>query len=52
MIRTLFVFIFGVYIGQEYGNLIPNVKIKTYEVFENFKTTELYKKINRDLKNN
>jgi len=52
MIRTLCVFIFGVYVGQEYGNLIPNVKSKTYEVFENFKTTELYKKINEDLKKN
>ena len=50
MIRTLCVFIFGVYVGQEYGNLIPNVKNKTCEVFENFKTTDLYKKVNEDLK--
>ena len=50
MIRTLCIFLFGIYIGQEYGNLIPNVKSKTYEAYNNFKTTDLYKKINEDLK--
>jgi hypothetical protein len=50
MMRILIVFIAGVYIGQEYGNTIPNVKIKSYELYESFKRTEFYKKISEDFK--
>ena len=51
MLRTLIVFVAGVYIGQEYGNTIPNVKMKSYELYESFKAMEFYKKI-EILKNN
>lgn len=50
MIRTLVVFFAGVYIGQEYGNLIPSVKKKSGELFETFKQTDLYKKVVDDFK--
>lgn len=49
MIRTVFVFLIGVYIGQEYGNEIPSVKLHTYEVIDRFKSTDLYKKIMDDI---
>jgi hypothetical protein len=49
MFRTLIVFIAGVYIGQEYGNTIPNVKVRSYEMYESLKSTEFYKKIRDDL---
>lgn len=51
MLRSLFIFAVGVYIGQEYGTLIPNVKIKTYEAFDNIRRTELYKKMCEDIHN-
>jgi hypothetical protein len=49
MFRTLIVFIAGVYIGQEYGDTIPSVKVKSYEMYESLKSTEFYKKIRDDL---
>lgn len=52
MFRTIAVFILGVYVGQEYGNLIPNVKMKGEEFYENLLETDFYKKIIDDLKKN
>lgn len=49
MIRITFVFLLGVYIGQEYGNNIPNVSKKSLEIFELFKNTEIYGILSRDL---
>ena len=43
MIQNICSFIFGVYIGQEFGTYIPNVKNKSIELFNDFKKTELYK---------
>lgn len=50
MFRTLAIFIFGVYVGQEYGNVIPNVKLKSEEFYDKFTETEFYKKIKSDFK--
>ena len=50
MFRTIAVFILGVYVGQEYGNVIPNVKIKSEELLDNFLETDFYKKLKEDLK--
>lgn len=52
MFRTIAVFILGVYVGQEYGNLIPNVKVKGEEFYDNLLETEFYKKISEDFKKN
>jgi len=49
MFRSLIIFTLGVYIGQEYGDTIPSVKIKSYEMYESLKSTEFYKKIRNDL---
>ena len=48
IIKYTITFLLGVYAGQEYGSVIPNVKDKTCEVYNNFKNTELYKKIEQD----
>jgi hypothetical protein len=50
MLKYTVVFLIGVFVGQEYGTLIPNVKTKAIETFNEFKKTDLYKKINDDLK--
>ena len=50
MLRSLLIFAFGVFVGQEYGSSLPNIKLKTYEMFDNFKETDLYKKLNEDFK--
>ena len=42
MFQSIVSFLFGVYIGQEFGNNIPNVKNKTIEVFKEFEKTEFY----------
>jgi hypothetical protein len=51
MFRSLVIFALGVYVGQEYGTLIPSVKIKTYEMYDNLRQTQLYKKICEDIHN-
>lgn len=50
MLRSLTIFLLGVYVGQEYSDTIPNVKTKVYEVLEEFKKTELYKKMSEEIK--
>jgi hypothetical protein len=50
MLRSLVIFMVGVYVGQEYGSSIPSVKEKSYEMFEQFRTTDLYKKICEDVR--
>lgn len=52
LIKHTITFLFGIYIGQEYGKYIPNVKNKTVEYFTEFKKTEFYKKIREDFKKN
>jgi len=39
--------IFGVYIGQEYGNQIPNVKTQVNKYYEEFQKSELYKNLTK-----
>lgn len=50
MLRTLAVFMLGVYVGQEYGSVIPNVKSKSEEFYDKFTETEFYKKLKSDFK--
>lgn len=45
MIRDISILLIGIYIGQEHGNKIPNVKIKAIEYYNIFKQTELYKNL-------
>jgi hypothetical protein len=52
MIKYTIVFLAGVYIGQEYGYTIPNVKGGMIQAYDKFKNTELYKKIRDDLNKN
>ena len=42
MFQNVISFLFGVYIGQEFGPQIPNVKEKTIEIYSEFKKTEFY----------
>jgi uncharacterized membrane-anchored protein YhcB (DUF1043 family) len=48
--RLLIAFVVGIYVGQEYGRLLPNVRNKTMEIFEELKNTDLYKKVREDVK--
>ena len=47
MIKYTVVFFLGVYVGQEY-KAIPNVRMKAVEYYNQFTTTEFYKKIKED----
>ena len=49
MLRMTIAFIAGVYVGQEYGKLIPNVKAKTLEYITEFKKSDIYKKMTEDV---
>jgi hypothetical protein len=49
MIKYIGVFLLGVYIGQEYGNDIPNVNKKAKELTVILKNTEIYNMLSRDL---
>lgn len=33
--RTIIALLFGIYIGQEYGKLIPNLKNESIKLYEN-----------------
>lgn len=50
MIKYTIVLLTGIYIGQEYGNNIPNVKEYTIKTYNDFTKTEFYKKIKEDFK--
>lgn len=49
MVKYSIAFLLGVYVGQQYGNALPNLKKKYEEIYENFKQSEFYKKINEDI---
>jgi hypothetical protein len=48
MIKIVIAFVTGVYIGQEYGKLIPNVKNESVKKYEEFINSDFYKKIKED----
>lgn len=52
LIKHTITFLFGIYVGQEYGKYIPNVKNKAMEYFKELKKTELYMKLENDFKKN
>ena len=35
--RSLLAFLLGVYVGQEYGNLLPSLKNESIKMYENIK---------------
>ncbi len=43
MLQSIMSFLLGVYVGQEFGNNIPNVKNKTIELLHEFEKTDFYK---------
>ena len=47
--KNIIIFLFGVYIGQEFGETIPNVKKKSVEMYDNFIKTDFYKKLKEDM---
>lgn len=51
LIKYTITFLAGVYIGQEYGNTIPSVKVYTNNLYEQLKQTEFYKKVSSDMNN-
>jgi hypothetical protein len=46
MLRYTGTFIFGIFLGQEYGKSIPNIKKTTIEVIKEIKKSEIYRIIN------
>jgi hypothetical protein len=42
MFQNIISFLFGVYIGQEFGQHVPNVKDKSFELLKEFEKTEFY----------
>ena len=48
MFRTLIVFTFGIFIGQEYNEVLPNVKIEGLNMFHKIITSDFYKRIKND----
>lgn len=42
MIQSLIIFLFGIYIGQEFGNNIPNVRQKTIDIWKELEKTKFF----------
>lgn len=51
MFRTLIVFTFGIFLGQEYPNTLPNVKNEGIILYNQILRSELYKKFKADYDN-
>lgn len=49
MLKYSIAFLLGVYVGQQYGTALPNLKKKSEEIYENFKKSDFYKKVNDDI---
>ena len=45
IIKYSIVFLTGIYVGQEYGNTIPNVKNYMIKSYNDFKNTDFYKRV-------
>jgi hypothetical protein len=52
LIKYTITFLAGVYVGQEFGKTIPNVKEYSKELYESFSNTAFYKKIKDDWRKN
>lgn len=52
IVKYTITFLAGVYIGQEYGKTIPNVKDYSKELYNNFLNTDFYKRVSDDWKKN
>lgn len=56
MFRTLIVFTFGLFLGQEYGTVLPNVKLEGLHFFHQILKSDFYKNLkddyNKKLKDN
>lgn len=48
MIKYTVVFLFGVFVGQEYGKQFPNVKNKSINIYNQFTKSDFYKKVRDD----
>lgn len=48
IIKHTITFLFGIYVGQEYGKYIPNVKNKTMKYIVEIKSSDFYKKLEED----
>ena len=44
--RSLVALLFGIYIGQEYGTLIPNLKNESLKLYENIQKNILEYELN------
>lgn len=42
MFQNIICFLFGIYVGQEYGNTIPNVREKSIEVWKELERTKCF----------
>lgn len=42
MIQSIIFFLFGVYIGQEFGTNIPSVRQKTIEIWKELERTKFF----------
>lgn len=47
MIKYSLIFLTGVFVGQEYRS-IPNVRVKVYEIYEELRKSDFYKKLRDD----
>lgn len=48
MVRTVIAFTFGVFFAQEFHNALPNVKTEGLILYNQFLTSEFYKKVKDD----
>jgi len=48
MIKDILLFVCGVYIGQEYGNTVPSVKLASASLYKTFIDSKFYEKLKKD----
>jgi hypothetical protein len=52
MFKSLLAFTFGLFLGQEFGSVLPNVKNEGIILYNQILRSEFYKKLRNDFDNN
>jgi hypothetical protein len=52
MFKSLLAFTFGLFLGQEYGSVLPNVKNEGLILYNNILKSDFYKRLKDEYKKN
>ena len=48
MCKTTLIFLLGIYIGQEFGETLPNIQTESFKIYYIFTKSDFYNKLRND----